>query len=109
MIVDIHFKHMDSSDSLRDYATEKSEKLKKYFDGKVHVTWNFTKEHGEFISHCHAVGSHIDLFGEGRADEAYASIDLAIMRLDKQLKKHKEIVTDHKSHLEPQEEPASEE
>lgn len=101
MIVDIHFKHMDASDSLRDYATEKSAKLKKYFDGKVHVTWSFTKEHGEFISHCHAVGSHIDLFGEGQADEAYATVDMAITRLEKQLKKHKEIVTDHKSHLPP--------
>ncbi|MBS1964038.1 MAG: ribosome-associated translation inhibitor RaiA [Bdellovibrionales bacterium] len=96
MIVDIHFKHMDTSDSLRDYAQDKSEKLKKYFDGKVHVTWNFSKEHGEFISHCHAVGSHIDLFGEGRADEAYATVDMAITRIEKQLKKHKEIVTDHK-------------
>jgi putative sigma-54 modulation protein len=97
VIVDIHFKHMDASDSLRDYATDKSEKLKKYFDGKVHVTWNFMKEHGEFVSHCHAVGSHIDLFGEGQADEAYAAVDMAIARLEKQLKKHKEIVTDHKT------------
>lgn len=98
MIVDIHFKHMDTSESLRAYATEKSEKLKKYFEGKVHVTWSFTKEHGEFISHCHTVGSHIDLFGEGRADEAYATVDMAVTRLEKQLKKHKEIVTDHKTH-----------
>ena len=97
MIVDFHFKHMDSSDSLRDYATDKSGKLKKYLDGKIHVTWNFTKEHGEFISHCHIVGSHIDMFGEGSADEAYATVDMAIARLEKQLKKHKDIVTDHHS------------
>ena len=97
MIVDIQFKHMDASDSLRDYATEKSGKLKKYFDGKVHVTWNFAREHGEFVSHCHAVGSHLDLFGEARADEAYATVDMALSRLEKQIKKQKEIVTGHKS------------
>lgn len=96
MIVDVHFKHMEASDSLRDYATEKSEKLKKYLDGKMHVTWNFVREHGEFISHCHLVGSHIDIFGEGRADEAYATVDMAISRIEKQVKRHKEIVTGHK-------------
>lgn len=96
MIVDIHFKHMESSDSLRDYATEKSDKLKKYFEGKVHVTWTFDKEHGEFIAHCHTVGNHIDMFGEGRADEAYATVDMTVARLEKQLRKHKEIVTHHK-------------
>ena len=101
MTVDFHFKHMDSSDSLRDYATDKSEKLKKYFDGKIHVTWSFSKEHGEFISHCHVVGSHIDLFCVGSADEAYATVDMAITRLEKQLKKHKDIVTDHQSKLPP--------
>lgn len=96
MILDIHFKHMESSDSLRDYATEKSGKLKKYFDGKIHVTWTFDKEHGEFISHCHVVGSHLDFFGEGHADDAYATVDSAVTKLEKQLKKHKEIITQHK-------------
>lgn len=96
MILDIHFKHMESSDSLRDYATEKSEKLKKYLDGNVHVTWTFDKEHGEFIAHCHLVGNHIDFFGEGRSTEAYATVDVALAKLQKQIRKHKEILTEHK-------------
>ncbi|MBC7386128.1 MAG: ribosome-associated translation inhibitor RaiA [Cryobacterium sp.] len=96
MIVDVKFKHMESSPSLRTYAEEKSEKLSKYFDGKMHLTWTFDKEHGEFISHCHLVGSHLDLFGEGRAEEAYATVDVAISKLEKQIRKHKEVITNHK-------------
>jgi putative sigma-54 modulation protein len=95
MTIDVHFKQMEASDSLRDYTSEKSEKLKKYFDGKVHATWNFRKEHGEFISHCHVLGNHIDLFGEGIAEEAYATVDLAIAKIEKQLRRHKELVKDH--------------
>jgi len=95
MQVDIHFKHVDTSNSLREYATEKSAKFSKYLDGKIHVTWTFDHEHGEFISHCHVVGSHIDFFGEAKADEAYATVDLAIAKVEKQIKKHKEVVTDH--------------
>ena len=109
MIVDVHFKHMDSSDSLRDYATDKSEKFKKYLDGKLHITWNFSREHGDFVAHCHIVGNHIDMFGEGDADDAYATVDMAISRLEKQLKKHKDIVTDHHSTMPPVREDSSEE
>jgi len=97
MIVDVSFKHMDPSDALRDYMKEKSEKLKKFFDGKVHLTWNFTKEHEEFIAHCHLVGNHMDYFGEARATEAYASVDQTIHRIEKQIQKHKEIITGHRS------------
>jgi putative sigma-54 modulation protein len=97
MNIDVHFKHMEASDALRGYVAEKSDKLKKYFDGKLHLTWNFNKEHGEFISHCHAVGNHLDMFGEGRAADAYATVDLAIAKLEKQLQRQKEIITNHKT------------
>jgi putative sigma-54 modulation protein len=96
MTLDIHFKHMDASDSLRDYATEKSEKLKKYLEGKIHLTWTFDKEHGEFITHCHLIASHIEIFGEGRANDAYATVDMTVSKLEKQIKRHKEIITSHK-------------
>lgn len=96
MNVDVKFKHMDSSDSLRDYAVEKSAKLGKYLDGKTHLTWTFDKEHGEFVSHCHLIGSHLDLFGESRASDAFATVDVAVAKLEKQIRKHKEIITGHK-------------
>lgn len=93
MVFQFSFKHMESSDSLRKYAEEKCEKLMKFFEGKIHLTWTFEKEHGEFIAHCHLLGNHMDFFGEGKANEAYATVDLAIAKIEKQVKKHKEIVT----------------
>jgi len=93
MIFQFSFKHMEPSDSLRRYAEEKSAKLSRYFEGKIHLTWTFEREHGEFIAHCHLLGNHMDYFGEGRADEAYATVDLTVMKLEKQVKKHKEILT----------------
>ena len=95
MIIDFAFKHMPASDALRDYANEKSDKLRKFFDGKIHVKWNFTREHEDFIAHCHLMGNHMDFFGEATTKDAYASIDEAIVKTEKQIKKHKEKVTDH--------------
>lgn len=93
MVFQFSFKHMESSDSLRQYAEEKCEKIRKFFDGKIHLTWTFEKEHGEFIAHCHLLGNHMDFFGEGKANDAYATVDLAVAKIEKQVKKHKEIVT----------------
>lgn len=95
MIIDYAFKQMPTSDGLREYASEKSEKLKKFFDGKMHVKWNFTREHEEFIAHCHLIGNHMDFFGEATTSDARTSIDEALSKVEKQIKKHKEILTGH--------------
>ncbi|MFL5812181.1 MAG: HPF/RaiA family ribosome-associated protein, partial [Bdellovibrionia bacterium] len=53
MNLNVSFKNMDSSDSLRNYATEKSERLGKYFRGKITVAWNFTIEKQFRVIRCH--------------------------------------------------------
>jgi putative sigma-54 modulation protein len=95
MEIQYSFKHMEPSDSLRTYAEEKSGKLAKYFHGKSHVTWNFTVEKQNRIVHCHLVGNHMDYFGEAVTDDFPASIDLALEKIEKQIRRHKEITKDH--------------
>lgn len=95
MIISISFKHMDTSEALKAYTEEKSERLKKYFDGKIHLTWNFSVENMEKIAHCHLVGNHMDYFGEAGTEDFHASVDQAIDRIEKQIRRHKEIVKDH--------------
>ena len=95
MVLNLSFKNIDSSPALKTYTTEKSEKLKKYFHGQIHVTWTFSIESQDRIAHCHLVGNHMDYFGEAAAQDLYASVDLAIDKIERQLRKHKEIVKDH--------------
>lgn len=95
MEINMSFKHIDSTDAIKNYTVEKTQKLKKYFNGKVAVDWNFDVSKQNQIAHCHVIGNHIDLFGEATTTDLYASIDEAIHKLEAQLKKHKEIVTDH--------------
>ena len=89
------FKQMDPSDSLREYTQEKSLKLTKYFHGKSHVTWTFSIEKLNRIVHCHLVGNHMDYFGEAMSEDFHTSIDSALEKIEKQIRKHKEIVKDH--------------
>ena len=95
MEVKVSFKQVGSSDALRNYAREKSEKLATYFQGKISVTWNFSVEKQDHVTHCHLVGNNMDYFAEASSEDMYASVDLCIDKVEKQLRKHKEIVTDH--------------
>jgi putative sigma-54 modulation protein len=95
MTLNVSFKHMDSSNALREYAQEKSERLAKYFRGRINVSWNFTIEKQYRVAHCHLVGNNMNYFAEASTEDFYASIDEAIEKIEKQLRKHKEIVKDH--------------
>lgn len=96
MNLNISFKHMDSSDYLRDFIREKSETLMKYFQGKVSVTWNIAIEKQARVAHCHILGNNMDYFGEGSTEDFKASIDIALEKIETQIRKHKEIVKNHK-------------
>ncbi len=92
MIVNMSFRHMDTTEALKAFTLEKSEKLQKYFDGKIHLVWNFAVEHQDHIAHCHVTGNNMDYFGEAVTGDLYASIEQAVDKIERQIRKHKEIV-----------------
>ena len=95
MNVQMTFKQMQTNDSVKSYAREKTEKLNKFFKGRISVSWNFTFEHEMAIAHCHVVGKNINYFGESEAETLTASIDLVIEKIERQIRKNKEISRDH--------------
>jgi putative sigma-54 modulation protein len=95
MEINVSFKQMSASDVSRDYAQEKSERLKKYFQGKIIVKWSFAVDKLQKIAHCHLLGNNMDYFAESSTEDLRASIDETIDKIEKQVKKHKEIVKDH--------------
>jgi len=95
MNLSISFKHMEPSDHLKEFIQEKSETLNKYFNGKISATWNLSIEKQSRIAHCHIVGNRMDYFGEASSEDFKASIDMALEKIEKQVRKHKEIVKDH--------------
>jgi putative sigma-54 modulation protein len=93
------FKQMRSSQAIQTYAKEKSKNFEKYFHGKISVTWTFSMEKRDLkTAHCHITGNDMNYFGEAETDDLRASIDVAFDKIEKQLRKHKEIVKDHLHH-----------
>ncbi len=98
MIVTMNFKNMDGRDLFKEYAFDKTKRLKKYFNGKIHVTWTLSLEKNDRIAHCHIVGNHIDYFMESKGESFFEALDLGIDRIEKQIKRKKEKVKNRRPH-----------
>jgi putative sigma-54 modulation protein len=90
MQMNITFRHVDPIDSLKAYAQEKVERVNKYLDrpSEAHVVLSVEKHHHQADITIHS-GPYM-LRGKERSQDMYASIDLAMDKIERQLKKYKE-------------------
>lgn len=95
MNIKISYRHMSSTEAIDETTRKKSEKLSKYFDGKLKLDWNFSVEKQDHIAHCHLTGAHMEFFAEATSDSIYKTIDLVVDHLEKQVRKNKEKLKDH--------------
>src|SRR5688500_447585 len=93
----VTFRHMKTSEPIREYAEEKVDKLSKLIDngGEAHVTLSVEKHlhcaHIELMTH----GS-LRIRGEEKSEDMYASIELAVEKIIKQVKRYRSKIRDHK-------------
>ena len=87
--------HLDVTDSLRDYVTEKLGKLDRHIDTliNVHVVLSVEKLRQKAEATIHLNGA--DIFAEVEDENMYAAIDALVDKLDRQVRKHKEKRSDH--------------
>ncbi len=82
--------HIDVTDPLKAYVTDKLEKLERHSDQitNVHVVLTVEKLEQKAEATVHLSGA--ELFADASTEDLYAAIDLLTDRLDRQLLKHKE-------------------
>ncbi|WP_040726002.1 ribosome hibernation-promoting factor, HPF/YfiA family [Thiomicrorhabdus sp. Kp2] len=95
MQINITGHHIDVTDALRTYVSEKMTKLSRHFDHvtNVHVILTVEKQSQKAEATVHVSGT--DLFAQHDTEDMYASIDGLIDKLDRQIVKHKEKISDH--------------
>lgn len=95
MQINITGHHIEITDALRDYVTEKMQKLTRHFDHvtNAHVILTVEKQNQKAEATVHVSGK--DLFADHTSEDMYASIDGLIDKLDRQVIKHKEKVGSH--------------
>ena len=97
MQVNITFRNMFATDALRNHVQDKLQKVvEKYLDKvtEVHVTLSLERylHHADINLHA----GHFHVRGKEKSEDMYASIDMAIDKIERQLKKHKDRLKSHR-------------
>jgi putative sigma-54 modulation protein len=96
MQVNITFRHLESTEALKSHAKERIEHIQRYVDrpSEAHVVLYL-----ENLDHHADITMKAGAFflrGQAKSNDLYASIDLAAEKIERQLKKHKEKLNNHK-------------
>jgi putative sigma-54 modulation protein len=96
MKVNVSFKNMESSPSLREYAVDKLENIVgKYVRGKVDGSVVLSVEKHRHIANFTLGIKDLTVKGKDESQDMYSSIDLALEKIEKQLRRHKDRIRDH--------------
>ena len=87
--------HVDLTSPLRDYVNSKLERLERHFDNvtDIHVILSVEKLRHKAEATLHVSGAR--MYADAIEEDMYAAIDGLADKLDRQVKKHKEKLTDH--------------
>lgn len=89
-------RHIEVTPALREFATGKFERLIRHFEkiGSINVLFEVDK-----LRHIAEATVHVaknEIHAHSESEDLYSAIDLLIDKLDRQLKKYKEKLTEHR-------------
>ena len=91
------FRHMDSSDALRNYAEERLAKIKRYFSDPLKVNCTFSVEKINHIAQFDVtLRNGLQLHSSEITENMYSSIDMALAKMERQVRRYKDRITNHK-------------
>ncbi len=95
MQISISGQHMDVTPALREHVEEKLDKIIRHFDNltDTHVVLQVEKNRHRAEANINARGVRIHATAE--ADDMYAAIDAMTSKLDRQVLKHKDKISNH--------------
>jgi putative sigma-54 modulation protein len=98
MQLSVTFRHMDSTEALKDYAREKIERIRKYFPDpiKAHVVLACDRGYNHIADVMITLHNGIVIKGEETTEDMYSSIDLVMAKIERQVRRYKEKIRHHK-------------
>jgi len=95
MQLDLTGHHVEVTAPMREYINEKLQKLERHFDHVTHIHCILTVEKLRHKAEARVNVSGGSLFADAVQDDMYAAVDSMVDKLDRQIIKHKEKLTDH--------------
>lgn len=89
--------HLEITPAIRDYSTEKFDKIKRHFENvviDVNVIFSVEKLKQKAEATMHVSGKN--LFVECEDENLYTAIDMLVDKLERQVRRHKEKLSDRR-------------
>ncbi len=95
MQISISGHHVDVTDSMHHYVSEKVEKIVRHFDHVTNTNVILQVEKKRHMAEATINTKGAMIHASSTCDDMYAAIDAMVNKLDRQVLKHKEKLTDH--------------
>jgi putative sigma-54 modulation protein len=96
MEVTVTFRHMEATDALRNYAIEKLTKLTRYIDKLMEANIVLSLEKHRHIAEVTINANRITINGREETNDMHSAIDLVMDKIERQVKKYKDKIRNHK-------------
>lgn len=95
------FRHMEVSPAVKDYAEERLLRIKKYFQREpisAHATFSVERNLHHTAEFSLTLPNGIIIQAQDTTEDMYSSVDLAVARIERQVRKWKDKIRSHKPH-----------
>jgi putative sigma-54 modulation protein len=96
MQTSVTFKQFDPSDNLKSYVQEKLDRFDRFLDNPAEASVVLSVEKFRHIAEINIFGDRLNLIGKEETNDMYSAIDMALDKLEKQIKKSKEKIREHR-------------
>jgi putative sigma-54 modulation protein len=96
MQTSVTFKNIESSEHLKSYVKKKLDKLDKLLDNPAEAAVVLSVEKINHIAEIKLTGDRLNINCREKTGDMYSSIDMALDKLEKQIKKSKQKIKNHR-------------
>ena len=96
MQTSVTFKNLDSSDTLRSYVQEKLDRFDRLLDNPAEAKVVLSVEKFRHMAEINIMGDRLTINGKEETIDMYSAIDMALDKLEKQIKKNKQKIRNHR-------------
>ena len=97
MQTSVTFKNLESSDHLKAYVSDKLNRFDKYLYNPAEANVVLSVEKFRHIAEINIIGDRLSINGKEETEDMYSAIDMALDKLEKQIKKNKQKIRDRRA------------
>ncbi|MFO7555098.1 MAG: ribosome-associated translation inhibitor RaiA [Desulfobacterales bacterium] len=97
MQTSVTFKNLDPSENLKSYVGDKLNRFDKYLYNPAEANVVLSVEKFRHMAEINIIGDRLNIYGKEVTDDMYSAIDIALDKLEKQIKKSKQKIRNHRT------------